>query len=125
MCQVPRKKVGQDPCVLGNDFLICDGFSDSQKERLATPSYKIRKEKKAGLLVSPKDITLIGSLDIDEQPSVDFSVHAPVASSSSASQPVSFVTAEQFEAINNKWTEQFARFEALLSRGNVLLPLKL
>ena len=42
-----EKKVGQDLCVLGNDCLICDGFSDSQKERLATPSYKIRKEKKA------------------------------------------------------------------------------
>ena len=30
-----EKKVGQDLCVLGNDCLICDGFSDSQKERLA------------------------------------------------------------------------------------------
>ena len=101
-----EKKVGQDPCVLGNDCVICDGFSDLQKERLATPSYKIRKEKRAGLLVSPKDATVIGSLDIDEQSSVDssaqLSTHAPVAASSSASKPVSFVTAEQFEAMNNK-----------------------
>ena len=32
---------------------------------------------------------------------------------------MSFVTSVQFEAINDKWTEQFARFKALLSRGNV------
>ena len=49
-----EKKVGQDPCVLGNACVICDGFFDIQKEQLATPSYKIRKERKAGLLVSPK-----------------------------------------------------------------------
>ena len=41
-------------CVLANDCLICEGFSDVQKEKLATPSYKIRKERKAGLLVSPQ-----------------------------------------------------------------------
>ena len=62
-----EKKIGQDLCVLGNDCVICDGFSDSQKERLATPSYKIRKEKKAGLLVSPKDVTVISALDVDDQ----------------------------------------------------------
>ena len=30
-----------------------------------------------------------------------------------------FVTAEQFSLMNDKWAEQFACFEALLSRGNV------
>ena len=118
-----KNKVGQDPCVLGNECVMCDGFSDEQRERLATPSYKIRKEKKAGLGVSPKDVTVIGTLDVDDQSSVDasaqVSAQAPVTSSSAASQPVSFVTAEQFEAMNDKWTEQSARFEALLSRGNV------
>ena len=54
-----EKKIGQDPCVLGNEFLICEGFSDSQKEKLGTPSYKIRKERKVGLLVSPKEVTVL------------------------------------------------------------------
>ena len=49
-----EKKVEQDPCVLGNECVLCDGFCDAQRERLATPSYKIHKEKKAGLLVFPK-----------------------------------------------------------------------
>ena len=118
-----KKKVGQDPCVLGNECVVCDGFCDAQRERLTAPSYKIRKEKKAGLLVSPKDVTVIGTLDVDDQSSVDSSVqlsaHAPVTSSSAASQPFSFVMTEQFEAMNDKWTEQSAHFEALLSCGNV------
>ena len=117
-----EKKVGQDPCVLGNDCLICEGFSDLQKEKLATPSYKIRKERKAGLLVFPKEMTVLGSLD-DEQSSVDSSAHpsaqAPASASPSASHSQSFVTAQQFEAMNDKWADQFARFEALLSRGSV------
>ena len=61
------KKVGQDPCVLGNPCVICDGFSDVQREKLATPSYKIRKQHKTGLLVSPKEVTVLGSLDEEEQ----------------------------------------------------------
>ena len=118
-----EKKIGQDQCVLGNPCVICDGFSDLQKEKLATPSYKIRKERKAGLLVSPKEVTVISSVDAEEEfldTSAQVSVHpsGPIASASS-SQPQSFVTAQQFEGMNDKWAEQFARFEALLSRGNV------
>ena len=62
-------------------------------------------------------------MDADDQPvfesSAQISAQAPASASSSSSQSVSFVTAEQFEAMNDKWSEQFARFEALLSRGNV------
>ena len=68
------------------------------------------------------------SVDADNQSSLDLSTQlsaqAPASASSSSSQP-SFVTAEQFEAMNNKWSEQFAHFEAFLSRGNVLLSLRL
>ena len=45
----PEKKVGQDPCVKGKVCNICDGFSEVQRDTLATPSYKIRKEKKRHL----------------------------------------------------------------------------
>ena len=116
------KKLGQDPCVLGNPYVICDGFSDVQREKLATPSYKIRKDCKAGLLVSPKEVTVLGSLD-EEELSLDTSAQVlaqpSVSASAASSQLQSFVTSQQFEAMNDKWAEQFARFEALLSRGNV------
>ena len=34
------KKVGDDPCVKGQDCLICEGFTDAQHETLSTPSYE-------------------------------------------------------------------------------------
>ena len=109
-------------------WVICDGFSESQRELLATPTYKIRKDKKAGLLISSKDVTVISSVDsrptfqspsgamalVPTQPPSDL----PTASSSPSTQP-SYVTAEQFAAMSDKWAEQFAHMEALLSRGNV------
>ena len=40
-------------------------------------------------------------------------------SASSSTPQTSKVTAEQFTAMSDKWAEQFARMEALLSRGNI------
>ena len=72
--------------------------------------------------MSPKEVTVLSSVEADDQPSLSSSAqipaHAPASSASSSSQP-SYVTAEQFEAMNDKWSEHFARFEALPSRGNV------
>ena len=45
------------------DLALYEEFSDSQKEMLATPSYKIRKDKKAGLLISPKDVKVLHPVD--------------------------------------------------------------
>ena len=115
------KKMGEDPCVKGLECVICEGFSDFQRETLSTPAYKIRKDRKSGALVSPKDVTLISSVEMEghaSPPSAQVSAHAPAPSTSSDSS-VSFVTSAQLEAMSDRWTEQFARFEALLSRGNV------
>ena len=113
-----EKKVGEDLCVEGQICVICEGFSDSQHEMLSTPSYKIRKDKRTGTLVSSKDVTVISSIDLEEQASSHATAHPPVQAPapSTSSQPVS---SAQFEEINDKWAEHFARFEALLSRGNV------
>ena len=119
------KLIGEDDCVKDKPCKICDGFSVSQKDMLATPSYKIRKEKKAGILVSPKDITVLHPVDNEptfQSPSGQPSqspAHPPSTPPSSSSQTTSFVTSGQLAAIADKWSEQFARMEALLSRGNV------
>ena len=42
-----------------------------------------------------------------------------MASSASSVQQSGFVTSQQFMAMSDKWAEQFARMEALLSRGNI------
>ena len=117
------KKIGEDPCVKGLDCLICEGFNDSQRETLSTPAYKICKDRRSGALVSPKDVTVISSVDMEGQaspPSAQVSAHTP-APSTSSDPSVSFVTSAQFEAMTDRWAEQFARFEALLSRGNVFI----
>ena len=56
------KLIGEDDCVLNKPCSICDGFSESQRDLLATPTYRIRKDKKAGLLVSPKDMTVLSPI---------------------------------------------------------------
>ena len=120
------KRIGEDNCVLDRPCQICDAFFDSQKELLATPSYRIRKDKKAGLLVSPKDVTVISSVDTEPtfqspsgpsaQSSAQLTSSIPVTmASSSSAQASGFVTSDQFMAMSDKWAEQFARMEALLS----------
>ena len=51
-------------------------------------------------------------------PSAQFSAQAP-AVSASTSQDIFYVTCDQFSGMMEKMAEQFARFEALLSRGNI------
>ena len=118
---------------------ICEGFSDSQREMLSTPTYRIRKDKKAGLLVSPKEVTVLSSVDGEPtfqspsgaiaQPPVQPPSSQPpaIASTSTLSSPPlpAYVTADQSSAISDKWAEQFARMEVLLCRGNVFSPLYL
>ena len=55
---------------------------------------------------------------LDSQPSAQLSTQAPAASSASTSD-ASYVTSDQLVALSDKMSEQFARFEALLSRGNI------
>ena len=130
-----EKKLGEDPCVKDKPCSLCDNFSDTQKETLSTPSYRIRKERKAGLLVSPKEVTVISPVEDllsanapadnssahpsaqsapDSQPSAQLSTQAPAVSSASTSN-TSYVTSDQFSALSDKMSEQFARFESLLS----------
>ena len=83
-----KDKVGQNPCVKGQVCNICESFSDVQRDTLATSSYKLRKEKKAGIVVSPKHVSVIGGIEWKEQASpqssVQQSAHAPAASTSSS-----------------------------------------
>ena len=104
------KGIGDDDCVAKKSCVICDGFTDTQKDMLATPMYKIRKDK-AGVLVSPDQVTVIASVE-DKEP-----VFQPSPSASSSS--TSFVTSDQLQQMSDQWAKQFARFEALLSRDNV------
>ena len=122
-CARCRKKfIGDDDCVQKRPCAICDDFSEVQKEILSTPTCKIRKEKKSGALVSPEHVTVIASIE-DKEPTFHSSPLAsqPAAHAQSevSSSSASFVASDQLKQISDQWAEQFARFEALLSRGNV------
>ena len=53
------KKLGDDACVKDLPCTICDSFTVQQCSMLSTPQYQIRKDKKLGLLVSPKSLLLV------------------------------------------------------------------
>ena len=123
------KKLGDDPCVKNQLCTICDSFTEQQRSMLSTPQYKIRKDKKCGLLVSPSKVTVVGvvpqeDLGGDEVEEDD----VPVQASGSGEQevfsvthhsPEEFVSKQDFDTLNNKLEEKFARFEALLTRTNI------
>ena len=56
---------GQDLCVLGKECHICSHFTPSQKQQLATPRYRERKEqakkkKETDVVVNPSQVTVLG-----------------------------------------------------------------
>ena len=81
---------------------------------MSTLSYKISTKRKAGMILSAQEVTVIGSMD---ESTAKPSVH-PLASSSQ-SHLVSYISSQEFMAMNDKWTEQFARFEALVIGGSI------
>ena len=117
----------------GQDCEICYSFSDMQRGMLATPQYQIRKDKKAGVLVSPSKVTVVGPVDIQDEISMSAdAAHAQeqvVAGPSLVSfdQQCSgdFVSCQDFGVLNNQLEEKFAHFEALLSRFNIFSTPKL
>ena len=121
------KKMGDDPCVKGQRCDLCDSFSDSQKGMLATPQYQIRKDKKAGTLVSPSKVTVVGPVedqtDFEMAPDAAHAQERVFTGASPAALGQAsvgdFVSHQDLELLNNQLEEKFARFEALLSRTNI------
>ena len=87
---------------------------------LSTPQYKIRKDKKSGLLVSPSKVTVVGVVPQEELGGDELEEEdVPVQASGSRDQevfsithhsPEEFVSKQDFNNLNNKLEEKFARF---------------
>ena len=88
-----EKGIGDDPCVKDKQCSVCDSFTDEQGELISTPSYRIRKERKAGILVSPKEVEVIAPIDSSDitEPTFATPPQGPTQPSTS------FVTEEQFQ----------------------------
>ena len=120
------KVLGSDSCVQKKFCSICDNLTDQQLGMLSTPQYQIRKEKKAGLLVSPSKVTVVGVVDQDSNDMSDNTPDPPLTGSVPQEVfPIShhsvddFVSRKDLDVLSNQLEEKFARFEALLSRTNI------
>ena len=109
---------------------ICETFSEQQRSMLSVPQYKIRKDKKSGLLVSPSKVTVVGVANQEdmggEQDEEELDGVPVLASGSGEPQfsishhtPEDLVSKRDFDTLSNQLEEKFARFEALLTRTNI------
>ena len=64
------KETGSNPCVLGqDDCAACLPLTPEQRKQLATPTYKIRKEKKSSksdVLTDPSQVSMVGPVDLNQ-----------------------------------------------------------
>ena len=107
--------MGEDPCVAKLPCEYCDLLTPEQVIQVATPTYKLRKEKAKSkqTLMDPASVTVVGQVDPqDVEPSV--STHEP-SSDLSLPQP-SF--RKDLQELDEKWSVCMARLEALLTLGH-------
>ena len=118
---------------------ICNNLTSDQCQQLATPSYKLKKEKReaklsdstpsqdSDQLVDPSSVSVIGV--VDEQGSVKSPAPVPPPvkkpnkdnknskkekSPSTKASKHSTGTDEKFAELDSKWSERFSRLEALI-----------
>ena len=129
---------GDDPCILKKACPICKVFTPEQIQQLSTPTYKDRKnrDKKTvsasptPALVDPSQVSVLGRVDgekavnnsetpagkkkrTDESPK-------PSSKKKSSSKPKS----DELKDLDKKWTERFARLEAMLLSKTFTVPVE-
>ena len=113
------KGQGEDPCVKKQPCEFCDLLTPDQVVQLATPTYKIRKEKQKSkdIIVDPASVTVLSKVDQDTEwptshnSSLDLSSPAP-----------SF--RKELQDLDDKWSVRMARLEALITMGQRPSPLQ-
>ena len=127
------KGLGDDPCALKKECLICKGFTPEQVLQLATLAYKDRKEKKTTsstpTLVDPAHVNVLGKVEkvkaVQSTPTKKTKRSEspkPCASKkrSSSSKPSS----EDLKQLDDKWAERFSRLEAMLLAKTFTVPVE-
>ena len=127
------KGKGEEPCVSKkdtSDCTICNSLTPEQRVQLATPSYKIKKEKREAkrldtnppedvALVDPDTVSVIGV--VEESNSAQSSSAPPEKKIKKDKAPakgkksVEFASTDsKISQLDEKWSERFNRLEALL-----------
>ena len=110
-----EKGAGSDPCVQGKeDCAACLLLTPEQRKQLATPIYKLRKEKKSStkqeVLVDPSSVNVVGPVDLNQ------SIASPTSSTNISLDDSSFK--KELTDLKDEWSTRFARIEALLTIGS-------
>ena len=119
------KGLGDDPCVLKKDWVICKGFTPEQVLKLATQTYRDRKEKKTTTssttssnptLVDPAHVSLLGKVEkvkaVQSTPTKKTKrSESPKPSASKKRSSSSRPSAEDLKQLNDKWAERFSRLD--------------
>ena len=110
-----EKGAGSDPCVQGkDDCAACLLLTPEQRKQLATPTYKLRKEKKSSkstdVLIDSSQVSVVGPVDLNQ------SVASAVSSPSNVSLKDSFK--REISDLKDEWSTHFARIEALMTMGS-------
>ena len=126
-----EKGKGEEPCVANKDTTdckLCNSLTPEQLSQLATPSYKIKKEKRESkrsesanptddTLVDPSAVEVIGVVR-DAQSSQATSVPPEKKAKKLPSKSKKVVTPSSADSkisdLDQKWSERFSRIEALL-----------
>ena len=134
------KGKGKEPCVSDpqtSNCQICNSLTSDQLQQLATPSYKLKKEKREAKLtepapsqdseqlVDPSNVSVIGVIDAqgsvkspavapppDKKPKKDNKISKKEKSPSTKVSKHS--TDEKFAEMDSKWSERFSHLEALI-----------
>ena len=108
------KSLGEDPCVLKLPCEYCEVLTPEQVIQLATPTYKLRKEKAKSkdTLIDPSTVTVVAQVESQDS--------EPVISSHNTSVDLALpqpTFRKELQELDEKWAVRMAPLEALLTIG--------
>ena len=133
------KGLGDDPCILKKECVICKGFTPDQVLQLATPAYRDRKEKKTSsstttsstpTLVDPAHVSVLGKVEkvkaVQSTPTTKKTKRSesPKQSASKKRSSSSRPSNEDLKELDDKWAERFSRLEAMLLAKTFTVPVE-
>ena len=134
------KGVDDNPCVQKRDCQICKAFTPAQLKQLSTPIYQSRKERELkkmapdcpasvnSTLVDPSEVTLLGR--VHKESSAQWTPASkkkkadpsPPPKASSKKKSSSKCRSDDIKELDEKWSERFARLEAMLVSKTFTVP---
>ena len=132
------KGLGDDPCVLNKECVICKGFTPDQVLQLATPTYRDRKEKKTTTTTTTSstptlvDPTHVSKGKVEKGTAAQSTPttkkrkrsQSPKPSTTKKRSSSSRPSAEDLQELDDKWAQRFSRLEAMLIAKTFTVPVE-